>query len=94
MKKLRPLLHKYHKFFGILLLLPLTITAITGMGMIIAEDFFHNEKLADFLLSIHTMKIFGNEKIEIVYIFIVASSLLILVFTGLLNLILSMPRKK
>jgi len=94
MKKLRPLLHKYHKIFGIILLLPLTITALTGMGMIIAEDFLHNEKLADFLLSIHTMKIFGSEKIEIAYIFILASSLLILVFTGLMNFLFSIPKKK
>jgi len=87
MKNFKAVFLKYHKYLGIIFSLPLALCALTAMGMLIAEEFLHNEKLASLFFNLHTMKIFGSEKIEIIYSFIVGISTLVLIFTGLMLLV-------
>lgn len=89
--KLKAAFFKYHKQLGIIFSLPLALCAITAMGMTISDEFLHNKKLAHFFFGLHTMGIWGSEKIEIIYSIIVGLSTLGLIFTGLMCLI---PLKK
>jgi hypothetical protein len=48
---------KYHRGIAIILCLPLVTTVLSGMGYTIADEWLHQEKLGEFLMSIHTFKI-------------------------------------
>ncbi|GET41019.1 peptidase [Microseira wollei] len=54
---------KYHRQIAIAVCLPLLLTAFTGLGYNILDEWFHQEELAELLLSIHTMKILHLEEI-------------------------------
>jgi uncharacterized iron-regulated membrane protein len=54
---------KYHRQLAIAVSLPLILTVITGMGYSIFDEWFGQEKIAEFLLEIHTFEILGLEKI-------------------------------
>lgn len=86
MANLKAKFYKYHRELGIIFSLPLALCAVTAMGMTIAKEFLHNKPLAHFFFSLHTMGIFGSDKIENIYSVIVGISTLGLIFTGLMCL--------
>jgi hypothetical protein len=71
---------KYHRRLATLFCLPLFFTALTGMSISIAEEGFHHERLAAFLLSIHTFEII---KLEAILPILNGLGLMGLVATGL-----------
>lgn len=74
---------KYHKFLGILFALPLLYSAITGMLFAVADEFLHNDALADHILKFHTLEIVGLEEI---YPFVVVTGVIGLIVTALIML--------
>jgi hypothetical protein len=54
---------KYHRQIAIVLCIPLFVTVLTGMGYTIADEWFHQSELGDFLLKIHTFEILRLGKI-------------------------------
>ncbi|MBD2208259.1 peptidase [Nostoc linckia FACHB-104] len=54
---------KYHRQIAIALCIPLFLTVITGMGYTIADEWFHQGELGEFLLRIHTFEILRLGKI-------------------------------
>ncbi|MEI7473545.1 MAG: peptidase [bacterium] len=81
---------KVHITLGVICAIPVLLTLITGMGAVISEDYFGNEKFADFLISIHTMEIFGLQKI---YPLFVGFCLFSMIVSGLI-LVIKKPRPK
>ncbi|MBW4538961.1 MAG: peptidase [Myxacorys chilensis ATA2-1-KO14] len=49
---------QYHRWLAIVLFLPLLTTVISGVGFTIARS-LHQRALAEFLIHIHTLEIFG-----------------------------------
>ncbi|MDD3012247.1 MAG: hypothetical protein PHC34_00905 [Candidatus Gastranaerophilales bacterium] len=80
MKKLKALFYKHHRIFGIILFIPLFLTAITGVLAIIFDEVFDNRALAKLMIEIHTMEILG---IEDIYCIIVGIGMIWLLVTGL-----------
>lgn len=54
---------KYHRFLAIAVSLPLFLTVIRGVGYPIFDEWFEQEKIAHFLIEVHTMEILGLEDI-------------------------------
>lgn len=54
---------KYHRQIAIAVSLPLILTVISGVGYSLFDEWFEQEKIAEFLLEIHTMEILHLEKI-------------------------------
>ncbi|MBD2168329.1 peptidase [Calothrix membranacea FACHB-236] len=54
---------KYHRQIAIALCIPLFLTVLTGMGYTIADEWFHQGELGEFLLRIHTFEILRLGKI-------------------------------
>ncbi|MDZ7961784.1 MAG: peptidase [Aulosira sp. DedQUE10] len=54
---------KYHRQIAIVLCIPLFLTVLTGMGYTIADEWFHQGELGEFLLRIHTFEILRLGKI-------------------------------
>jgi hypothetical protein len=54
---------KYHRLIATLFCLPLLVTAITGIGVAIADTWLHQPELAAFLTTIHTFQIFNLDAI-------------------------------
>ena len=52
------LFHQYHRWLAIALFLPLLTTVVSGVGFTIARS-LHQRALAEFLIHIHTLEIFG-----------------------------------
>lgn len=52
------LFRKYHRWLAIAFTIPLFITIITGIGFSIAKA-MHQRQLAEVLIHIHTLEIFG-----------------------------------
>lgn len=50
---------KFHRLLAITVCVPLIITVATGIGMTIADEWFHQNELTGILLRIHTYQIFG-----------------------------------
>lgn len=50
---------KYHRLLAITVCLPLIVTVVTGIGMTLTDEWFHQNELTGFLLKIHTYQIFG-----------------------------------
>jgi|GEM_PF-4888190 len=80
MKKLKALFYKHHRIIGIVLFIPLFLTAVTGVLAIIFEEVFDNRELAKLMIEIHTMDILG---IEDIYCVIVGIGMIWLLVTGL-----------
>ncbi|MGB7247872.1 MAG: peptidase [Phormidesmis sp.] len=58
------LFRKYHRWLALIVLLPLTLTVITGMLATISQEWPINIGLAsNFLLKLHTGEIFGLQAI-------------------------------
>lgn len=57
------LFRKYHRLIAIAVSLPLILTVITGVGYTIFDEWFEQERIAHFLMGIHTMDILGLEEI-------------------------------
>ena len=51
-------IRKYHRQIAIAVCLPLIVTAVTGIGMAITDEWFHQDELVGFLIKIHTFQIF------------------------------------
>lgn len=49
---------RYHRQIAIVLCLPLFLTVLSGMGYTIADELFHQDKLGEFFLRLHTLEIF------------------------------------
>ncbi len=56
---MKTVLRKYHRTIAIAVCSPLFVTAITGIGIAIAQEWFDRHELAGFLLQVHTFQIFG-----------------------------------
>ncbi|MEH1818506.1 MAG: peptidase [Nostoc sp.] len=54
---------KYHHQIAIILCLPLFVTVLTGMCFTVVHGWFHQRKLGQFILQIHTLEIIHLEKI-------------------------------
>lgn len=54
---------KYHRLIATLLCLPLLVTALTGISLVIANTWFHQEELTAFLITVHTFQIFKLDAI-------------------------------
>lgn len=50
---------KYHRWFALVLSLPLLTTIVSGIAFIIMVEWLHQRQFARFLLGVHTFKIFG-----------------------------------
>jgi len=58
------LFRKYHRWLALIVLLPLTLTVITGMLATVSQEWPINIGLASsFLLKLHTGEIFGLQAI-------------------------------
>lgn len=58
------LFRKYHRWLALIVLLPLTLTVITGMLATVSQEWPINIGLAsNFLLKLHTGEIFGLQAI-------------------------------
>ncbi len=61
---MKRLFRKYHRWLALVILLPLTLTVITGMLTTISQEWPINIGLgANFLLKLHTGEIFGLQAI-------------------------------
>ncbi|WP_107670749.1 peptidase [Cyanothece sp. BG0011] len=74
------LFRKYHRTLAIILSLPILLTIITGIGYTIFDEWFELEKMARFMLQIHTMKILH---LETIYPVLNGLGLIGLLITGL-----------
>ncbi|WP_366933891.1 peptidase [Nostoc sp. NMS9] len=54
---------KYHRLIATLFCLPLLFTALTGISIAIADRWLHQEELAGFLITVHTLQIFKLDAI-------------------------------
>jgi hypothetical protein len=54
---------KYHRTLAVIICLPLFLTLFSGVAYTILGEWFHNESLSEWLLSIHTMEILHLEGI-------------------------------
>ncbi|MBD2452304.1 peptidase [Nostoc sp. FACHB-152] len=54
---------KYHRLIATLFCLPLFFTAVTGISIAIADTWLHQEDLAGFFITIHTLQIFKLDAI-------------------------------
>ncbi|MDZ7969760.1 MAG: peptidase [Nostoc sp. DedSLP03] len=54
---------KYHRLIATLFCLPLLFTALTGISIAIADTWLHQEELAGFLITVHTLQIFKLDAI-------------------------------
>jgi hypothetical protein len=54
---------KYHRLIAIALCFPLILTVITGLGYTILDEWFHQDKIAEFLIQVHTLEIIGLDSI-------------------------------
>lgn len=52
------LFRKYHRWLAVVFAVPLFTTIVTGIGFPIAK-LMHQRQLAEFLIQIHTLEIFG-----------------------------------
>jgi hypothetical protein len=50
---------KHHRLIATLFCFPLFFTALTGMSIAIANEWFHQEEFAALLMNIHSFRIFG-----------------------------------
>ncbi|UBF27951.1 peptidase [Kovacikia minuta CCNUW1] len=50
-------LRKYHRLIATFFCLPLLFTALTGISIAIADTWLHQEELAAFLMTVHTLQI-------------------------------------
>jgi hypothetical protein len=71
---------RYHHQIAIALSLPLFLSAITGIGYTIADEWLHQIELATFILNIHTLQIF---RLQAIYPLLTGLGLLGLLITGL-----------
>lgn len=71
---------KYHRLIAIAVCLPLFLTVLSGIGISIFDEWFHQDKISNFLLRVHTLDIFGLEGI---YPVLNGLGLLGLLITGL-----------
>ncbi|EHC08380.1 hypothetical protein [Fischerella thermalis] len=71
---------RYHRQIAIALCLPLFLTMLTGVGYTIVDEWFGQEQLGAFILSLHTLEIIHLEKI---YPLLNGLGLLGLLITGL-----------
>ena len=77
---IRRLFRKYHRLLAIALSLPLLLTVITGVGVTIVDEWFHQEELGEFFLDVHTLKILH---LEAIYPLLTGLGLIGLLITGL-----------
>lgn len=77
---IRRLFRKYHRLLAIALSLPLLLTVVTGVGVTIVDEWFHQEELGEFLLDVHTLKILH---LEAIYPLLTGLGLIGLLITGL-----------
>ena len=54
---------KYHRTLALIACLPLIVTVISGVGYTIMGEWFHQDEIGGFLLSLHTFEIIHLEKI-------------------------------
>jgi len=74
---------RIHRVLGLILLLPLTATAVTGLAYRIGEQFFHMpEATEDLLMKIHQGSWLGKPFTPF-YVLLLGAGLLVLLFTGL-----------
>lgn len=71
---------KYHRSIAIAASLPLILTVLSGMGITIFEEWFGQDEIARFFFKLHTLELFGLEKI---YPFLNGLGLVGLLVTGL-----------
>jgi uncharacterized membrane protein len=71
---------KYHRLIAIAVCLPLILTVLTGLGYTMLDEWFEQEELAAFMLSIHNMEILHLEGI---YPLLNGLGLIALLVTGL-----------
>lgn len=81
----------FHRLLGVILLLPLTATAITGVGYKIGEEYFGiSEETADLFMHIHEGAWLGKEA-KVYYVLVLGLGLLV---TGILGLAILLPKKR
>lgn len=78
--KIKQKARKYHSLIGLIFMLPILITATTGVLMVLADDVFHKPELAEKILAYHTMDAFGLGE---VYPLIVGCSLIFLILSAI-----------
>jgi hypothetical protein len=71
---------KYHRIVGIIFAIPLLLTAITGIGYIVFDEWLKNEAMGVLMLKLHTMDFFGLKE---PYSILVGISLIWLVISAL-----------
>jgi Sec-independent protein secretion pathway component TatC len=77
---MKNLFRKYHRLIATLFCLPLLFTALTGVSIVIANEWLHQEELTAFLITVHTYQIFG---LDAVLPILNGLGLISLVITGL-----------
>ncbi|MCW5318443.1 MULTISPECIES: peptidase [unclassified Nostoc] len=60
---MKNIFRKYHRLIATLFCLPLLFTALTGISIAIADTWLHQEELAGFLITVHTLQIFKLDAI-------------------------------
>ena len=89
--KSRAPMRLFHRLLGILLLLPLAATALTGVGYKLGEEYFGiSEETADLLMHIHEGAWLGKEA-KVYYVLVLGLGLLA---AGLLGLGILLPKKR
>ena len=89
--KSRAPMRLFHRLLGILLLLPLAATALTGVGYKLGEEYFGiSEETADLLMHIHEGAWLGKEA-KVYYVLVLGLGLLV---AGLLGLGILLPKKR
>jgi hypothetical protein len=89
--KSRQPMRLFHRLLGIVLLLPLTATALTGMAYKFGQDYLGiSEEKADLLMHIHEGAWLGKE-LKVYYVLIMGLGLLA---AGLLGLGILLPKKR
>ncbi|HEY9619320.1 MAG TPA: peptidase [Crinalium sp.] len=73
-------LRKCHQLIALLFCLPLFFTGLTGISIAVADQWFHQDELAAFLISVHTFQIF---KLDAILPVVNGLGLIGLVVTGL-----------
>ncbi len=63
MAPLNRLFRKYHRQLGLIFALPLIVVVLSGMGAAIADEWFEQGELAEFLLKVHTLRILHLDKV-------------------------------
>jgi hypothetical protein len=61
--KMSMTIRRYHRLIAVLMCIPLGLTIITGMTYPIFDDWLELNKVAGFLLKVHSGRIFGLESI-------------------------------